>query len=288
MSAITPAEPVSSLKPLPTELDVFGLTHVGRVRQTNADHFMVASFYRAMRVHASSLEVPGDPVLSRDSRGYLLLVADGVGALVNAPDGSAKAAEAIAQSLLQMGEISHAGDAEREARMRQRLCDFIKEAHDALVAYGHEEGGAAATTITCALALWPRAFIAHVGDSRCYRYRDGALERMTTDQTMAQAMIDAGVVKPGSVEAARLGNVLISALGGNEVDIQVHSHELRRTDRWLLCTDGLTKHVSETELAEVVGGTRSATEMCSHLRDLALERGGEDNITIVIGRLKEN
>lgn len=277
----------SSLKPLPTELDVHGITHVGRVRQTNADHFMVASFYRAMRVHASSLPSPAEPVLSRDSRGFLLLVADGVGALVNAPDGSAKAAEAIAQSLLQMGEISHAGDPEREARMRERLCEFIEAAHKALVAYGQEEGGAAATTITCALALWPRVFIAHVGDSRCYRLRDGQLERLTTDQTMAQAMIDAGVVKPGSAEAARLGNVLISALGGSEVDIQVHSHELRREDRWLLCTDGLTKHVSEPELAEVVGGTRTATQMCEHLRDLALERGGEDNITIVVGRLKE-
>ena len=283
---ITDVVSSSSLKPLPTELDVFGLTHVGRVRKENADHFMVASFYRAMRVHASSLANPAEPVLSRDSRGYLLLVADGVGSLVNGPEASARAADAIAQSLLQMGEISHAGDAEREARMKERLCEFIKDAHEALLAYAAEEGGATATTITCALALWPRAFIAHVGDSRCYRYREGRLERLTTDQTMAQAMIDAGVVKPGSPEAARMGNVLISALGGNEVDIQVHSHDLQRNDRWLLCTDGLTKHVSEKEIAEVVGGTRTAEEMCTHLRDLALERGGEDNVTVVAGRLR--
>ena len=78
-------------KPLPSEIDVFGITDAGRVRKTNADHFIVASFHRAMMLHASSLGGDDLPTLSRDSRGYLMLVADGVGGLKHAKDGSAPA-----------------------------------------------------------------------------------------------------------------------------------------------------------------------------------------------------
>ena len=288
-----PARPSSATaaaatgKPALEELDVFGITHVGLVRETNADHFLIASFHRAMNVLATSLG-PG-MVTSRttDSRGVLLLVADGVSSLAHAADGSARATDAIARSLLEMSEISSPTDEGREKQVVERLRRFVSQAHEALLAFAEEAGGDAATTITAVLALWPRAFIAHVGDSRCYRLREGVFERLTTDQTMAQAMIDAGVIKAGSEAASRLGNVLVSALGSSQLDVEMRVLDLQRHDRWLLCSDGLPKHVSEAEMHAHLASTRTAEEMCRDLLQLTLDRGAEDNVTIVCGRLRE-
>src|SRR5438067_10839797 len=106
MSALTTtAEIPFELKPLVAEIDVFGITDRGRVRSKNADHFLIASYHRAMQVHGSSVGAALPP-MSADSRGFLLLVADGVGGLAQAAEGSEQALFTIAQSLLDMGEIS--------------------------------------------------------------------------------------------------------------------------------------------------------------------------------------
>ena len=89
-------------KPLPAEIDVCGLTHRGRVRSENADHFLIASFHRAMQVHNSSIPDTAFPALSADSRGYVFLVADGVGAFAQAANGSARAIRSVAQYLIDM------------------------------------------------------------------------------------------------------------------------------------------------------------------------------------------
>ena len=273
-------------KPLLEELDVFGLTHAGRVRESNADHFLIASFHRSMRVLATSLGEGALPTTT-DSRGVLMLVADGVSSLANAEDGSARAIDAIARSLLEMSEITSPTDPAREQQISDRLRRFVNQAHDTLLRFAEQEGGEAATTITAALALWPRAFIAHAGDSRCYHLREGRLRLMTADQTMAQAMIDAGAIQPGSAAASRLGHVLVSALGSSHLDIQLTVTDLQRFDRWLLCTDGLTKHVGEAEIGEALGRAATAESICQDLVDLALARGGEDNVTVVVGKLRE-
>src|SRR3954454_14157968 len=91
-------------KPLPAEIDVCGLTHRGRVRSENADHFLIASFHRAMQVHNSSIPSTAFPALSADSRGYVFLVADGVGAFAQAANGSARAIRSVAQYLVDTSE----------------------------------------------------------------------------------------------------------------------------------------------------------------------------------------
>jgi protein phosphatase len=164
----------------------------------------------------------------------------------------------------------------------------VQHAHEALLATAaHARVGATATTLTIAIALWPRAIILHAGDSRCYRWRDGVLECLTTDQTMAQALIAAGALQPTADAVPRLRNVLVSALGASQLEVEVVTDELRLTDRWLLCTDGLTRHVSDAEIAERLGGSGSAEAICQDLLALALARGGEDNVTVVAGRLRE-
>jgi PPM family protein phosphatase len=274
-------------KPLPSEIDVFGLTHPGRVRPTNADHFLIASFHRAMRVHASSLDVALPP-LSTYSRGYLMLVADGVGGLARASEGSGRAIETIARYVLDMGEVCLQTEPDREDELIARLQSAVHRAHEALLT--EDEGtarGSNATTLTMWIGIWPRAFVIHAGDSRCYRLRRGVLDRLTTDQTMAQAMVDSGVLSHDEAKTSRMKHVLVSALGSSQLDPAVTVGDCDRQDVVFLCTDGLTRHVSEDEIREWLSRRGSSEMICRGLIDLALDRGGEDNITAVMGKVRD-
>jgi len=274
-------------KPLPSEIDVCGLTHRGRVRNENADHFLIASFYRAMQVHNSSLPANAFSSLSADSRGYVFLVADGVGAFAQAANGSARAIRSVAQYLVDMSEVTMPSDPDREEEIVGRARAAFGEAHETLLQLD-EEGvhGTAVTTLTMLILIWPRAFVVHAGDSRAYRLRDGTLTQLTTDQTMAQAMIESGEMTLDAAEVSPLRHVLVSALGSAQVDPQVSVHKLERHDVMLLCTDGLTKHVSDAEIVEHLRRGASSESTCQSLIDLALARGGQDNVTVVIGKAR--
>jgi serine/threonine protein phosphatase PrpC len=274
-------------KPLPAEIDVCGLTHRGRVRSENADHFLIASFHRAMQVHNASLPDTAFSALSSDSRGYVFLVADGVGAFAQAANGSARAIRSVAQYLVDMSEVPLSADPQREDEIVAQVRGALVEAHETLLKLD-EEGipGSAVTTLTMLVAIWPRAYIVHVGDSRAYRLREGVLEQLTTDQTMAQAMIDSGEWTRAIADASPLKHVLVSALGSPQLDPQVRALPLERQDVLLLCTDGLTKHVSDEEIHEHLTRGGPAESICQSLVDLALSRGGADNVTVVIGKAR--
>ena len=274
-------------KPLPSQIDVCGLTHRGHVRSENADHFLIASFHRAMQVHNSSIPDTAFPALSADSRGYVFLVADGVGAFAQAANGSARAIRSVAQYLVDMSEMSLSAEPEREQEVVSRVHDAVVETHNTLLALD-EDGipGSALTTLTMLVAIWPRLFVVHVGDSRAYRLRDGQLTQLTTDQTMAQAMVDSGEWTRAIADASPLRHVLVSALGSPEIDPQVRSLDLERQDIMLLCTDGLTKHVSDEEIREHLLRADASESVCQSLIDLALARGGQDNVTVVMGKAR--
>ena len=283
----TATHPASALQQRPTisEVDMFGVTHPGRVRRTNADHFLVASLHRTLRVHATSIGGTIGPQES-ESRGILLLVADGVGGLTSAEEGSARVVTTVAQHLLHATELCSQMAVENERAAIENLRGAVAEAHRALLTSTDEDGKPSASTLTLFASFWPRAFVVHVGDSRAYRYRDGKLERLTTDQTFAQMMVESGALTRQSAEASHLKHVLWSALGSQEVVPEVHVTDVTRRGVVLLCTDGLTNHVSDEEIKAHLSACRSAQETCQQLLDLALERGGVDNITVVIGRVK--
>jgi protein phosphatase len=283
---ITTSAEHPGIKPKPTEVDAFGLTHPGRVRQRNADHFLVASFHRAMQVYGSSVTRDFGP-LSEDSRGYLALVTDGVGVLTHAAEGSEQAIKSVAKRLLEMGEICLETSPERASEVADRLRTAMLDAHSALLAMSEETGGSgtAATTMTMAFGVWPRLFVLHAGDSRFYRLRDGRLERFTIDQTMAQMMVDSGAMSRETAEASRLRNVLVSALGSAQIDPQIEAFDIHRGDTYLLCTDGLTRHVTDEEIEARLVDDASAEAACRALVDLALARGGVDNVTVVVIRV---
>jgi protein phosphatase len=272
-------------KPLPSEIDVYGVTHPGRVRPTNADHFLVASFYRAMKLHGSSIDAAAFQPLSTYSRGFLFLVADGVGAFSHAAEGSAHAIQEVSHHLLEMSEVCLQSEPSREAEMADRLRAFVLRAHEALRGSGPPEApGSNATTFTMAISNWPRLFVIHVGDSRAYRFRQGKLQRLTRDQTMAQAMIESGVMSREAAESSQWNHVLVSALGSPQLEPEVVVVDVQRTDQVFLCSDGLTRHVTDGEIEQrlVVGGTSQA--ICQDLLALALDRGGVDNITLLMGQ----
>jgi len=272
-------------RPVMSEIDTFGLTHRGKVRPTNNDHFLVASFHRKLRVHFTSVPA-GIEDQETESRGFLFLVADGVGGLESAGDGSALALETLAQHLLHATEICSEMVLSQAEKSTLELREAVLQAHHALVDMAKEAGGKPATTLTMYAGFWPRAFIVHVGDSRGYVFRDGQLTRFTSDQTYEQLMLESGAIKPGSPEAARLKHVLWSAVGNDEVVPQIVMTDVTRRDVILVCSDGLTKHVTEDEIRERLSRDETAEENVRALVNLALDRGGTDNVTAVVGKVR--
>ena len=272
-------------RPVMSEIDTFGMTHRGKVRPTNNDHFLVASFHRKLRVHFTSVPA-GIEDQETESRGFLFLVADGVGGLESAGDGSALALETLAQHLLHATEICSEMVLSQAEKSTLELREAVLQAHHALVDMAKEAGGKPATTLTMYAGFWPRAFIVHVGDSRGYVFRDGQLTRFTSDQTYEQLMLESGAIKPGSPEAARLKHVLWSAVGNDEVVPQIVMTDVTRRDVILVCSDGLTKHVTEDEIRERLSRDETAEENVRALVNLALDRGGTDNVTAVVGKVR--
>ncbi len=138
------------------------------------------------------------------------------------------------------------------------------------------------------MAVWPWLYVLQVGDSRCYYYWDEALKQVTHDQTMAQDLVDRGALPPERVATSPFRNVLISAIGGEEADPVVTRLDIRKRGCVLLfCSDGLTKHVSDDEIAQHIKQMESSEQLCRALVDLTLERGASDNVTVLAGRVKD-
>jgi protein phosphatase len=131
---------------------------------------------------------------------------------------------------------------------------------------------------------WPRAYIVHVGDSRCYYLRHGTLHALTRDQTIGEELIDAGVMSEEQVSDRGLDHLLTSAVGA-DINPVLGLIDLEWEDVLLMCTDGLTKHVSDDRIAAIIGSAGTAREIAEKLVDEALAGGGTDNVTVIVGRM---
>jgi serine/threonine protein phosphatase PrpC len=278
--AAIPPRPASSI------IDVDGLTHQGHKRSSNADHFLIGSFHRLLRVHATSLPEDIGPRES-EWRGFILLVADGVGGLSSASDGSAQALTTVAQDLLHASEACSEMAMWNQDDAMDSLREAILHAHDALRGERDGSGSKSATTLTMFAVFWPIGFVIHVGDSRLYRLRGDDFQCLTTDQTMAEVMVEAGAMSREEADKSALKHVLWSAVGASEISPEVVVTDVEARDIVLLCTDGLTKHVTEDEIREAMKTRKASREMCSELVQLALDRGGTDNVTVVVGQTRQ-
>jgi protein phosphatase len=138
------------------------------------------------------------------------------------------------------------------------------------------------TTLTVCYTTGPELFVLHAGDSRAYLYHGGALRRLTRDHTLAQEMIDAGIADQQYFAGMYERKVLTNCLGKGSVNVDVEQHRLADGDRLLLCTDGLTDLVSEEEIAALLDAHPPPEDACRALVGRALDRGGHDNVTVVL------
>jgi protein phosphatase len=272
-------------RPQDADIDVFGLTHLGKVRKENQDHFLIAALHKQMVVQSTSLpaevQLPVDP----ERLASLAMVADGVGSGAGG-EASRLALQAVAQYVAQSTRTFYTSDATEPEAFAELLSEAALRCHTSLLERAEQEGkpGRFATTLTLWLGLWPQAYVLQVGDSRCYLFREGRLTQISRDQTMAEDLVDQGILTRTNAHRTRWAHVLSSAIGGQQAAPVV----TRIVRDWgtivLLCSDGLTKHVSDDRIAERLGALTSAKATCEALLQDALDDGGTDNITVVIGR----
>lgn len=273
------------VRPKDLELDLFGLTHIGRVRRENQDHFMLCTVHPLAVVHGTSLPNAESLPLRGERLATYMLVADGVGGGAGGGEASRLAVEAIMQYVASSLRSYHAAGGAGDQEFYEAMSAAALEAHAAVreKAQGNPEAKMA-TTLTLAVAVFPWMYVTQVGDSRCYRYWEGELLQVTRDQTIAQSLVDQGILPAERVGKSPFSHVLASAIGGEEAMPVVSRVDIPRGCVLLLVTDGLTKHVEDHEIKTQIEAMTGSEQLCRSLLDLALERGGSDNITLIAAR----
>jgi len=266
----------------------FGMTDTGKVRETNEDQFLIAAMRKTLRVERTSLAV-GKIRRSHDES-HLFVVADGMGGHAGGEEASALAVDAVESFLVETFKwFSKCKGRDQD----QVLAEFKKavaeaNAHVLDEAHRHPELRGMGTTLTLAYSLNDTLFIAHVGDTRCYLFRDGVLQRLTQDHTLVEDLVRRGALTPEQAPKHRLRHVITNAIGGDSPEIQVELQRIRLQpdDAVLLCSDGLTEMVSDSEIAHILDTAPDAEHACQQLVDSANQNGGSDNITAIVARFE--
>lgn len=273
-------------KPLDDEIDVFGVTHRGHVRETNQDHFLISALRKRMDVYMSSLADENTIPAGTDRLAFLAMVADGVGGAAAGEEASRLTVEAITDYIARSMHCYYTADATDDGSFAEALAEAALECHAHLAQSAEVDPRrrGMATTLTLWLGVWPRAYVLQVGDSRYYLLRGDELTQISRDQTVAQDLLDQGVITRAEASRSRWSHVLSSAIGGPQTTPVVTGIANDWGYVHLLCSDGLTKHVPDERIREHLMSMKSARQTCEDLLREALDGGGTDNITIVVGR----
>ncbi len=284
--AMTALPAAPDRKPRDEEIDLYGLTHPGKVRKDNQDHFLVCALRKQLVVQLTSLPEPDQLMGEGERIALLMMVADGVGGGNKGEVASRSALEAVGRYVSRSMHCYYAAGAAGDREFREVLQEGALQSHAELVQRGEKEPEfrGMATTLTLYLGHWPRAYLLQVGDSRCYLLRGDGLTQITRDQTMAQELIDLGVMSRADASGSRLEHTLSSSIGGRQTAPVVTQFDLTWDTVVLLCSDGLTRHVSDDRIRDRLRSMTSAKQVCEDLVQDALEGGGSDNITVVVRR----
>jgi protein phosphatase len=269
------------------QVDASGLTDVGRKRKANEDHFVIVSLRKSAEVRQSSVSDPRVFDRLQGQEALLFVVADGVGGRAGGALASETAVTSLVEYLADAAGCVQGLDTEREHEFLERLEQGVRQTHQRIFVEGGGRGQGMATTLTMAVLVWPRAYLLHVGDSRAFYLHKGRLQQLTRDQTTGEYMVDAGAWTEEQARKAPTASALVSALGGDDLTVAVGLVDLQPGDVLLLCTDGLTRHVPDERIAEVLGRAADAASACSELVADALEGGGSDNVTVVVARMQK-
>jgi serine/threonine protein phosphatase PrpC len=255
----------------PIHLSVAGRTEVGLRRSKNEDAFVVADLTQG------DLLEPKEPIKRFEvrERGVLLAVSDGMGGHKAGEIASALVVRSLTDTL-EHASKTIPGDA--------LLKDAVERAHrEVRDASKDEARRGMGATLTALLVQGETATIAEIGDSRAYLVRAGAIVQLTHDQSYGQLLIDAGAIGPDDAEKSPMRNVLLQAMGHDAtIQVALGKLALRKRDCFVLCSDGLTKCVSEEEIRDGVLSSPGPDAACTKLVDLVKERGGADDVTVVV------
>lgn len=272
-------------KPRDDEIDVFGITHAGKVRPTNQDQFLLATVHRRVQILSTSLSDTQRLPFGDDRLAFLAMVADGVGGGKGGERASATALEIATQYVVSSMNCYYGADASEE-EFFSNLRAAAMRCHAEVLERAKDDPDVRrmATTLTLLLVVWPYYYLLQVGDSRYYQYLDGKLTQVTRDQTMAQDLVDEGVFTPAIARRSQFSSILSSSIGGEHTEPRVSRLNFAWGIAHLLCSDGLTKHVPDEQIAARLEAMTSARQVCEQLVQDALDNGGSDNITVVVGR----
>jgi protein phosphatase len=271
-------------------IDVGGSTHVGKVRENNEDAYFVGRMARYVEKRISNVS---DALLParREEGATIMMVADGMGGMAA---GEVASHHSIVTAMHLITEAPRWAlrlddPATREAEIEAmwgRARKYLENVHATIrrEAASSPKLVGMGTTLTGAYTVGSDLFVLHVGDSRAYLHRAGTVERITRDHTLAQSYVELGILREDEAESHRLSHVLTQAVGGptDEVQADLYGLTLLAGDRLVLCTDGLTNVVPEPDIARVLDAGAPSQAACDALIQLALDRGGPDNITVIV------
>jgi len=245
------------------------MTDVGRARSKNEDAFQLTDLstgttYDTAQSHGT---------IQVGERGALLAISDGMGGHAAGEVASAVVISSVRTALQRPS--SAPAEQRLEAAVRQANADVLTAAQS------HSRHGMGAT-LTAVLIDRDGAFVAEVGDSRAYLLRSGHLKQLTRDQSLVQTLVDHGLMDKEEAEHSPQKNILLQAMGtAHDVEAALGQVTLRRGDKLLLCSDGISNAISDDELEEILNAN-GPTPACAHLIELANHRGGADNLTAVV------
>lgn len=212
-------------------------------------------------------------------------VADGMGGHV----GGEIAAQTAIATLQAEAAASSSLLGNGQASPTDVLTDLIRRAHDAILDRARSKSklkGMGTTIVLLAIVTDPApiAYVTHVGDSRAYRFRSGTLTSLTKDHSLIEKYLERGILTPETAKTHPERHVLTRALGiGSTVNPTITAFPLLPEDLILLCSDGLTKMLEDEDIRTVfAAGELDPTQACNRLVTAALDRGGEDNVTVVV------
>ncbi len=285
---VTPIQPIRSVKNgRPLRVRSCGMTDRGRVRHNNEDHFLVAELSKALRGQQSSLAQPQTQFSFE--QGHLFLVADGMGGHQAGEQASALAVETIeAFALNHLKWFFHLEGEEND--LVREFQDALRQADARIIeeASRHPELQGMGTTVTMAYILDRQLFVIHVGDSRCYLYRDGALHQITHDHTILDQLLAKGAIPPEQAPPHFLRHMITNVVGGSKLglDVEIHKLELEPGDVVMLCSDGLTEMLSTQQIAAILQNQPDSKLACQKLIEEANQQGGKDNVTVIVSRFE--
>ncbi|MCA9129127.1 MAG: serine/threonine-protein phosphatase [Planctomycetales bacterium] len=271
-----------------------GRTNIGKKRSTNQDHYLIADLNKSMLVHSTSLNLEAQSRLYGMSHGKLFMVADGMGGHLGGDRASMLAIDLLINQLLNSMHWFFQMEKDQESREQGFIEDLqimLQKAHEAIEKESNEDSDhkGMGTTLTMSYVIWPWMYVVHAGDSRCYLLRSGELRQLTRDHTVSSQLVENGGMTEDEANNSPWSNVLYNALGAgaSQVNAEVHKVALEPDDMIMLCSDGLYRYLTKTEIQEMMLGELEPTEICRSFIDVANARGGADNITAIVARLEQ-